>query len=102
MFVQSNGIENLLPLLSTVDETLRVEAVRVLSYLSKEQLIDRLIFKESLFMRLIVLIDEGMQLNTEYMQEQVQCCLKVILYRIKGLNSKDNRKTEEAMQLLQT
>lgn len=61
----------LIKLLSSADETLRVESTRILSYLAKDKLIDSRIQNENLLMRLIVLIEEGLQQNTDYSNEQV-------------------------------
>jgi len=66
-FVSSKGLQYLLPLLAHANETIRVESTRVLSYLAKEQLVDNSVFKDNLFIRLTVLIDEGLQGNSEYL-----------------------------------
>ena len=70
-FTQANGVPTLLKLLSSADETLRVESTRILSYLAKDKLIDSRIQNENLLMRFIVLIEEGLQQNTDYSNEQV-------------------------------
>lgn len=56
-------------MLASSNETIRVESVRVLSYLGQAALLDSAIFDQNLLSRLVVLIDEGLLLNTEYMQE---------------------------------
>ena len=58
-FVQHNGVKFLLPHLASANETVRVEASRVLSYVAKQQVLTGFILRDNLLIRLIVLIEEG-------------------------------------------